>query len=282
MTTVDVGIVVPTRNSERTLAACLRSLRCQDMPCELVVVDNHSTDRTAAIAKEFADRIVIRGPERSAQRNFGASLLSTRVIGFVDSDMVVAPQVARQALESIDAGAAAVIVPEDSFGEGAWAAVRRFERSFYEGDDRVEAARFFDRAVFDRLGGFDESLNAGEDWDITIRVREVGDIARVLGRIGHDEGRITYRQACSKKASYAQGLQAFANKNGRTALRSALDRPYLKRPWRLVDRHPLLGVGVVALKLGEAVAVGIALTRPKFSVANTRSSGPEDDRACDF
>lgn len=279
MTAADVGVVVPTRNSERTLAACLESLRCQDVPCEIVVVDNHSTDRTAAIARELADLVVVRGPERSAQRNFGAALLSNRAVGFIDSDMVVSPGVTSQALESIDAGAAGVIVPEDSFGLGAWAAVRRFERSFYDGEDHVEAARFFDRAIFERIGGFDESLNAGEDWDLTIRIRQVGAVARVVARIGHDEGRISYRQACAKKASYAQGIQAFATKNGRSALRSALDRPYLRYPWRLMDPHPLLGAGVVALKVGEAVAVGIALARPRLSAAASRPShGPGSGR----
>lgn len=279
MTTADVGVIVPTRNSERTLAACLKAIRGQDVPCEIVVVDNHSTDRTAAIASELADRVEVRGPERSAQRNFGAALLRTRVVGFVDSDMVVSPQVARQALDSIDAGAAGVIVPEDSFGEGPWAAVRRFERSFYDGDDHVEAARFFDRAIFERIGGFDESLNAGEDWDLTIRVRQVGNVARVVARIGHDDGRISYRQACVKKASYAEGIQAFAAKNGWSALRSALDRPYLRQPWRLVDRHPLLGVGVVALKVGEAAAVGFALARPKLSAAARPGRGLGGERA---
>lgn len=267
MSAVDLGVIVPTRNSERTLGGCLRSLRAQDMPCRIVVVDNHSTDRTVDIASELADRVVIRGPERSAQRNFGAALLSTRAVGFVDSDMVVSPQVGRQALDAIVAGAAGVIVPEDSFGKGAWAAVRQFERSFYDGDDHVEAARFFDREVFERVGGFDESLDAGEDWDLTIRIRRVGRVARVAARVGHDEGHISYRQACAKKASYAGGIEAFAAKNGWGALVSALDRPYLRRPWSLVVPRPLLGAGVVALKLGEAVSVGMALARSRVSVA---------------
>ena len=72
-----VSFVVPTRNTERTLAACLASVRAQDHPdVELVVVDNASTDGTAAIAREHADIFEAAGPERSAQRNRGATLAS--------------------------------------------------------------------------------------------------------------------------------------------------------------------------------------------------------------
>lgn len=261
MTTV--GIVVPTRNSERTLHACLLSLRAQTQPCTTVVVDNHSTDSTAAIAEELADRVLIRGPERSAQRNAGAALVGTDVVGFVDSDMVLDPSVVEEALGAVTAGAGAVIVPERTVGEGFWASVRAFERSFYVGDDSVEAARFFIRPVLDVTGGFDESLDAGEDWDLSLRARRITSVARTSAGIDHLEGRVRYRAACAKKAAYASGLRSFHAKHGGATLWSALDRPYLRRPWRLLAPDPLLGAGVLALKVGEATAVVWALTRDR-------------------
>src|SRR5581483_9547513 len=68
---MSVAVIVPTRNSERTLESCLRSIRAQSVPTQIVVVDNCSTDRTAEIARRFADITLIQGPERSAQRNAG-------------------------------------------------------------------------------------------------------------------------------------------------------------------------------------------------------------------
>ncbi|MST32786.1 glycosyltransferase [Acidimicrobiaceae bacterium USS-CC1] len=260
MTTV--GIVVPTRNSARTLRACLLSLRAQTRPCSVVVVDNHSTDSTGAIAEELADRVLVRGPERSAQRNAGAALLGTDVVGFVDSDMVLEPSVVEEAAAAaVAAGAGAVIVPERTVGEGFWAAVRALERSFYVGDDRVEAARFFTRSVLDATGGFDESLDAGEDWDLSLRARRITSMARTSAGIDHLEGRLTYRAACAKKAAYSSGLRSFHAKHDSATLWRALDRPYLRRPWRLLTPDPLLGAGVLALKAGEAAAVVWALTR---------------------
>ncbi len=72
MTTV--SFVVPTRNSARTIAACVMSLRKQSYAdVEIVVVDNDSTDGTAQrAAAAGADRVVVAGPERCAQRNRGA------------------------------------------------------------------------------------------------------------------------------------------------------------------------------------------------------------------
>ena len=254
-----VAAVVPTRNSGRTLADCLRSLRGQVVPCVVVVVDNYSTDDTVAIACQYADIVATAGPERSAQRNAGAALTTSPILGFIDSDMVVDSTVVEQASHALQSEAGAVVVPEYSFGEGFWAAVRQFERSFYHGSDTVEAARFFRRDVFESVGGFDETMEpGGEDWDLTIRVRRVASVIRISAEIAHDEGRPTFWKACAKKAYYAAGLRSFARKHGTSSL-SVLGRPYLRRPWMIFAQGPRLGLGLVALKAGEATAVVAAM-----------------------
>ena len=252
---VQVSVVVPTRNSGRTLEACLRSLRGQSVPCVVVVVDNHSTDATAAIARQYAHLFAWAGPERSAQRNVGAQLTRSVVVGFIDSDMVVEPTVVEQAVNALASGAGGVVVPERSFGDGFWAEVRRFERSFYRGSDSVEAARFFRRDVFESVGGFDEAMEPGpEDWDLTIRVRRIAEVVRIRAEIAHDEGSPTFWRACGRKAYYAAGLRSFARKHGRASI-SVLERPYFRRPWLIFAEGPRLGLGLVALKTGEASAV---------------------------
>ncbi|MHB1639653.1 MAG: glycosyltransferase family 2 protein [Candidatus Dormibacteria bacterium] len=252
---------MPTRNSGRTLEACLRSLRAQSVACVVVVVDNHSTDGTAAIACEYADIVAVAGPERSAQRNGGAALTTSPILGFIDSDMVVESTVVEQAVSALQSGVGGIVVPEHSFGEGFWADVRKFERSFYRGSDTVEAARFFRRDVFESIGGFDEAMEPGpEDWDLTIRVREVAAVTRISAEIAHDEGRPTFWNACAKKGYYGPGLRSFARKHG-TASLSVLDRPYLRRPWRIFAQGPRLGLGLVALKTGETSAVVAATIR---------------------
>lgn len=68
-----VSVIVPTYNSEKFIGACLESIKNQMYTnIELIVVDNNSTDKTKEIAWRYTDKVFNKGPERSAQRNFGA------------------------------------------------------------------------------------------------------------------------------------------------------------------------------------------------------------------
>jgi len=59
----EVSIIVPARNEEASLGACLESLLSQqDVSLELIVVNDHSTDRTAEIARSFTKVKVISAP----------------------------------------------------------------------------------------------------------------------------------------------------------------------------------------------------------------------------
>ena len=73
--------MVPTRDSARTIESCLGSLRAQTHPdVEVIVVDNHSTDPTGALAARYADIVAERGPERCAQRNHGTAVSTGEVV----------------------------------------------------------------------------------------------------------------------------------------------------------------------------------------------------------
>ncbi len=59
----EVSVIVPARNEEACLADCLRSLLGQEGPSyEIIVVDDHSTDRTREIAEEFPVRVIVADP----------------------------------------------------------------------------------------------------------------------------------------------------------------------------------------------------------------------------
>lgn len=88
MTTVHLSAVVLTRNSERTLRACLTSLSFAD---ELLVIDDGSTDNTVAIAAELGARVIPHAMARdfSAQRRFAIDQCHGQWVLFIDSDEVV-------------------------------------------------------------------------------------------------------------------------------------------------------------------------------------------------
>lgn len=88
MSSVNLSAVVLTRNSERTLRACLASLSFAD---ELLVIDDSSTDATVAIAEELSARVIphAMAGDFSAQRRFGIQQCRGQWVLFIDSDEVV-------------------------------------------------------------------------------------------------------------------------------------------------------------------------------------------------
>ena len=265
MTTPTISIVVPTRNSGRTIRACLQSIREQSgVAMQLIVVDNNSTDDTPDIGRELADVFLTAGPERSAQRNIGMSVAAAPVIGFIDSDMELESDVSHEAIAALaQQDVRGVVVAEYSVGEGYLARCRALEKQIYIGDPDVEAARFFRTDEVRSLGGYDASLPpGGEDWDLSDRMlAEGGRHARTDSQIRHDDGRVVLRDAFSKKRYYGRGLAEFLDEPSHSKRR--LLRPTTLRRSKLLLRAPLVGAGVIVLKAVEVsgLALGIRDSR---------------------
>jgi glycosyltransferase involved in cell wall biosynthesis len=268
-----VTIIVPTKNSAAMLRACLQSVAAQTYkPIELIVVDNHSTDRTAEIAAEFTSHVYSHGPERSAQRNFGAAKAKGEYVAIIDSDMELGPDVISDSVELVmsDSEISGVVIPEESFGEGFWAQCKRLERSFYVGLSWIEAARFFPAAVYQKSGGYDEQLVSGEDWDLSRRAARLGRIRRVGSFIRHNEGRLSLWRTLRKKYYYAQHAKEYLRRHPVQSKMLSQSGPleryrlFLSRPKQLF-RNPAVGAGMLFMKTAEFTfgAAGYLMGRNK-------------------
>jgi glycosyltransferase involved in cell wall biosynthesis len=90
MTRPRLSVVVVTLNEEERLRACLESAAWAD---ELIVVDALSPDKTAQIAREFTDRVIVRPwPGFAAQKNFAIGEASGDWILSLDADEMVSPE----------------------------------------------------------------------------------------------------------------------------------------------------------------------------------------------
>lgn len=249
-----VTVVVPTKNTERTLARCLASIKAQAYPAvELIVVDNSSTDATMAIAKEYADQAVTKGPERSAQRNHGWRIGSGEYAVFIDADMVLTENIVAEAVAAFEADSTlgALVIPEAAFGEGFLAKCRELEKRLYLGDSRVEAARIFPRRVLEQVDGYDENITGFEDWELPDRIRAAGyRVGRINAIVNHDEGHIKLRSAFSKKRYYGRWLPVYRNKVQHAAPRR-LGRPALLSQPAQALRAPHRFAGLLVLKAVE-------------------------------
>lgn len=253
-----VSVIVPTKDAAHTLERCLTSVRQQTYrSLELIVVDNHSMDGTVAIAERLADRVLSAGPERSAQRNAGAKASRGDYLFFIDADMQLTPDVVSGCLAMLTwEHADAVMIPEKETGHGFWDRAKTLEKVIYYGDDLIESARFFAREAFFRVNGFDETLIASEDWDLSERLRaKNGKIVRVDRVILHGAGRLTLGDILKKKYYYGRNLPRFVSKHRGRALSQL--QPFRTAFWRkrrLLLRHPLLAIGIACIRLGGSLA----------------------------
>jgi len=252
-----VSVIVPTKNSARTIGRSLSSVRGQSYPrIELIVVDGGSTDGTPEIAAKFADRVVEHSSERSEARNLGAKISSGAYLLFLDSDMILSPRVIEECVGAAEGGLDALYVPERIVGSGFWIKVRDFERSFYTGTV-IDAVRFIRRELFEGVGGFDESLVAGEDWDLDRRLRRAGARVGVISSpLYHDEGEFDTERYFAKKSYYAEGFSRYAEKwKNDEIVRRQLGAAYRlfwvfveDGRWRRLISHPALAIGMYYLR----------------------------------
>lgn len=197
-----VSIVIPAYNSARTLRACIASAYAQSHPAvEVVVVDDASTDDTAAIAAEF-DCHLIRRPVNggvSAARNTGAQASHGDVLFFADSDGALHPGAVAAAVAELEAHpecgcVVGIYEPWPLIDDGRIEQYRALHTHW--GMSRItgetQTASFalaaVTRDVYDTVGPFDERLRSAEDDDYSERLLPVCTIRMapaVTGR--HDD-----------------------------------------------------------------------------------------------
>ena len=179
-----ISVVVPAFNEERLLPGALRSIRSameafdrRGWASELIVCDNNSTDRTAAIAREAGARVVFEPVNQiSRARNRGAAEAGGDWLFFVDADSQPGVELFSDAADAIAsgrclAGGCTVAYPNPPAGAaviiGMWNALSRIARW------AAGSFIFCEAAVFRAAGGFNEELYASEEVDLFRRLKRM-------------------------------------------------------------------------------------------------------------
>lgn len=257
-----VSTVVTTLNSGKTLKKLLTSIKEQSYrQVEIIVVDNNSTDETCEIVKCFTKKVFTKGPERSAQRNFGAKKALGKYLLFLDSDMVLTKDVIGECVEKLEKGEAEmVIIPEKSFGDGFWAKAKILEREIQRGEDYFEAARFFPKRLFWEAGGYDETLTGPEDWDLPQRLAKTHQVGRIKSLILHNEGRPTLLKLAKRKYYYGLSTHRYLKKQRLpvfTPKTVYILRPAFYRDWRKLAGDPVISLGMFIMLFAETLGGGL-------------------------
>ncbi|TCW75495.1 glycosyl transferase family 2 [Burkholderia sp. SRS-46] len=197
-----LSIIIPAYNEEAYLGTCLRSASAELRanagrgPFEIIVVDNASTDRTAAIAAGFPNARVVSAPHKGLThaRQRGLEEATGEILAYIDADTQMPPGWIQRVLETYDRGNQIVCVSGpyiyDDLSRTKHALVRLYWLLLAKPTYRLTrymavggnfAAR---KEALLRVGGFDTSIAFyGEDTDIARRLFKVGEVIFDMGLV---------------------------------------------------------------------------------------------------
>jgi glycosyltransferase involved in cell wall biosynthesis len=230
-----VSAILPVFNGRRFLGDAVRSVLAQTLPpCELIVVDDGSTDGSLAALEglppaPFPIRVLRQANAgQSAARNLAAREAEGEYLAFLDQDDHWSPQHLETLVAPLDADAAVgwSYCDFDEMDFDGHLVTRAFLRAaglrhpkstIFEcvaADLMVlPSASVVRRAAFEQAGGFDEALSGYEDDDLFVRIFRLGwehvFVDRPLLRFRiHANGSSTSRHFIDSRLRYAAKLEA--------------------------------------------------------------------------
>lgn len=225
-----VSIIIPIIKNDQHIAECLEAIKKSTYTnYEIIVVDE--------------------GKERSVQRNIGYERSKGSYLLFLDSDMIVHPNLLFESICLLEGQLCewrdALYIPEIIIGKGFWIKVRNFERSFYNGTP-IDAVRFIMKYFWIP---FDENLIGTEDWDWDRKIKRGRDITSYP--LFHNEGEFNLWKYLKKKVYYSQSLNIFKRRYPKDKALNFWYRYFWvfveKNKWERLIRHPILAIGMYFL-----------------------------------
>ena len=215
MTSPLVSCIVPVYNGECYLAETLDSIVAQThQPVEIFVIDDGSTDRTAAVAASFGPRVQYCWQENAgeaAARNRGLSLAQSEFVAFLDADDLWHPEKLDRQIAQFQ-GKPEIDLCFTAF-QNFWIPELAEEAQHYRGSPLAQPQSAWStstilarRSVFARFGKFvdDGSLTAGSESMIWfLHAREKGAVIEVLPEV------LMYRRLHTSNTSRKNPVETF-------------------------------------------------------------------------
>jgi glycosyltransferase involved in cell wall biosynthesis len=206
-----LSFVIPAYNEAATIGRCLQSIAREregkDSGVEVVVVDNASTDNTAAVAAAYPETVVVsesrKGITRARQAGLAAS--TGDLIANVDADTLLPPGWLDTVFREFASDPRLVCLSGPFIYHDAPRSVRFWTRLFYaagfltylvnrfvlRAGSMVQGGNFVCRRwALEQIGGFDTTIAFyGEDTDIARRLSRVGRVKFTFGLPIYASGR---------------------------------------------------------------------------------------------
>jgi glycosyltransferase involved in cell wall biosynthesis len=184
--TLAVSIIIPARNEEKVIGACLQSIQQLDFDhnaFEVIVVDNGSTDKTIVIVQRFQTALNLAVMKHadvhiSAARNLGAAHAKGQFLAFLDADCLAPRKWLLDGIQRLNGCNDLVVGAYYRIPDGSsWLARAWYEpRLAREGSVPYlpGGSLWITREAFFRVGGFDESIETNEDCEFCTRAKSAG------------------------------------------------------------------------------------------------------------
>lgn len=238
--TRSVSVIVPCRNEVRHIGAFLDSLMRQQrdgLSVEVLIADGQSDDGTRALLEQASARSGIRiidNPERMVSTGLNRCIRAARgeVVVRMDVHTEFAPDYLQRSIEVLDETGAdnvggPALTRADGYLASAIAAAyhssfacggARFHQAAYEGAVDTVTYGCWHRALFDRIGVFDEMLVRNQDDELNLRiVRAGGTIWQSPRIVSWYRPRTTLRALFRQYFQYGFWKVAVIRKHGRPA-----------------------------------------------------------------
>ena len=202
-----VSVIIPTKNRCRLLVRAIESVWEQTWKnMEVIVVNDNSTDDTAAVLEEkYGERITVFHNKESqggaVARNQGIAQAKGKYIAFLDDDDTWVAEKTETQINALELNPAASVITCSYYSihaNGRKNIVRvSFNPELLLQDNYLGGASMYlaTKENLEKIGGFTPGLRSGQDWDLLIRLYEIGQIQvtdiPLVNYYEHNEARIT-------------------------------------------------------------------------------------------
>jgi len=214
---MSISVVIPAYNASKFITDTIRSVLAQTLPAdEVLVIDDGSTDNTAAIAASFGPPVrVIRTPNSRlpATRNLGVREAKSEWIAFLDADDIWEPNKLERQMQALSrspeadlcyTGRIVLVQRGDSARLGDVVPVppaAKIEQELQKQCKFPPSCVVIRRSAFLAVGGHDASFDYVEDWELWLRLLKAG-----VKFIDCPEPLLQYRVSSENKSSHAMSM----------------------------------------------------------------------------
>lgn len=189
------SVIIPTKNEADYLPKLLGSIISQRMgDLEIIVVDANSTDRTPYIAKKFKCVVISGGGNPAFSRNLGAKYAKSNILIFVDADVIIPKKYVIKSINEFKRRKLDVagslqkpILTKSKYKNKEYEFYYKIANDwmkFAEDGKRpcMQSYMMFRKEIFEKIGGFKENLEFGEDSKAAVDAVKIGAKFRIINK----------------------------------------------------------------------------------------------------